>query len=164
MPVVMSATLTGTNLRTRLQRLLRHTPVRYVIAGGTATALNFLIRFPLSLVMPFGAAVACAQVAGFATGFTLYKYFVFTDARTGLTTQLGAFALVNAVSMVVVVSAALQLRFHLTTADAPLGLPVFYAEALAHIGGLACGSIFNFLGHRLLTFAPRKSRRAAETV
>lgn len=134
--------------------LLAFTLARYALAGLTATGVNFLLRMALSLAMPFAYAVALAQAVGFLTGFLLYKYFVFTDARTRLPAQIGAFGLVNAVSFAIVLGVSIKTRAWLITEVTHLDL--FYAEALAHICGLASGALVNFLGHRLVTFAPTR--------
>lgn len=134
--------------------LLGFTLARYAIAGLTATGVNFLLRMALSLAMPFAHAVALAQAVGFLTGFVLYKYFVFTDARTRLPAQIGAFGLVNLVSFTLVLIVSIQMRAILISGAPALAL--FYIEALAHVCGLASGALVNFLGHRLVTFAPRR--------
>ena len=125
--------------------------LRYVAAGASASGLNFLSRFPLSGFLPFEYAVLGAQGIGFAAGFVFYRVFVFRDAGTALPRQIAGFAAVNAVSTVFVLSAALMLRNIFLGSGVPLGL----AEAAAHAAGIASGAIFNFLGHRLLTFARR---------
>jgi energy-coupling factor transport system substrate-specific component len=127
--------------------------LRYVLAGGTATGINFLSRFPLSQVLPFEWAVLGAQAIGFAAGFLFYRTWVFRDAGTRLPRQLTAFLGVNLFSTAIVLSAALMLRGLFLG----LELPLWIAEAMAHAGGIACGTVFNFLGHRMLTFARRQA-------
>ncbi len=127
--------------------------IRYAAAGATATGVNFLSRFPLSEVMPFEWAVLGAQGCGFVAGFLLYRTFVFRDAGTRLPRQIAAFAGVNLFSTAVVLAVAVALRGVFLGFDVPLRL----AEALAHAGGIASGTIFNFMGHRLLTFARKRT-------
>lgn len=127
--------------------------LRYAAAGATATGVNFLSRFPLSEIMPFEWAVLGAQGCGFVAGFVLYRTFVFRDANTRLPRQLAAFAGVNLFSTAIVLTVAVILRAGLLGFDTPLRL----AEAMAHAGGIASGTIFNFLGHRLLTFARKRT-------
>lgn len=125
--------------------------LRYMAAGATATGLNFLSRFPLSQVLPFEYAVLSAQGVGFIAGFLFYRSFVFRDAETALPRQIAAFAGVNLFSTIFVLGVAVTLRKTFLGFDLPLGL----AEAAAHACGIASGTIFNFLGHRFLTFARR---------
>jgi putative flippase GtrA len=126
--------------------------LRYAMAGATATGVNFLSRFPLSEIMPFEWAVLSAQGCGFVAGFLLYRGFVFRDAGTRLPRQIAAFAGVNLLSTAVVLSVAIVLRAAFIGFDIPLRI----AEAMAHAGGIASGTLINFMGHRLLTFARRK--------
>jgi len=148
-------------VRRVLRAVLAFSAARYVVAGVTATVVNVLARMALSLALPFAQAVAIAQGIGFLTGFLLYKFFVFTDARTKLPAQIAAFAAVNLVSFSVVISAAVFFRDVLTGEGAPLALTQFQAEALAHVTALACGSLINFLGHRLVTFSASGHLRRA---
>ena len=124
---------------------------KYALAGGCATGVNFLVRIPLTSFFGFEIAVILAQALGFTTGFLLYRTFVFTDAKTTLTQQITAFGGVNLVAAGVVISVAIALRYLLLAA----GVPEFYAEMMAHAGGLATGAPFNFSGHFLVTFRSR---------
>ena len=127
--------------------------LRYLLAGGTATGINFLSRFPLSQVLPFEYAVLGAQGFGLAAGFLLYKTCVFRDAATRLLRQIASFLAVNLCSTLIVLLTAITLRGFFLGLEIPLG----YAEALAHAGGIASGTIFNFIGHRILTFARKQT-------
>jgi len=44
---------------------------KYALAGGLATAVNFLVRIPLTGILGFELAVVVAQAIGFTTGFLL---------------------------------------------------------------------------------------------
>ena len=126
--------------------------LRYALAGGAASGLNFLSRFPLSQALPFEYAVMGAQGIGFLAGFLFYRAFVFRDAGTGLGRQIGAFAAVNLVSSAIVLAVAVPLRAFLTGLDIPIAL----AEAAAHAGGIGSAAVFNFIGHRILTFTRKQ--------
>lgn len=131
---------------------MRGEVVRFLIAGGSAAAINWLARIGLSLVLPFEAALLVAYAIGMAAGFWLYRLFVFRGAGGGsLRSQLALFLGVNAVGAVVVlaVSAAVIAALH---ALLP-GLALSVAEALGHGVGIAVGAVANYLGHRLVTFA-----------
>ncbi|MGE7153710.1 GtrA family protein [Methylorubrum rhodesianum] len=126
--------------------------VRFLIAGGSATAINWLTRIPLSLVLPFEAALLTAYGLGMAASFWLYRAFVFRVASRGsLRGQVGLFLAVNAVGAGVVLAVSTAMLDGLTILLPELRLPV--AQALAHGLGIAVGAVANYLGHRLLTFA-----------
>jgi energy-coupling factor transport system substrate-specific component len=128
--------------------------VRFLIAGGSAAAINWLARILLSFVLPFGAALLVAYVIGMAAGFWLYRRFVFRGAGAGsVRGQLAVFVAVNAVGAGVVLAVSAGLVAGLG-AMAP-GVPLALAEALGHGVGIAVGAVANYLGHRLLTFSPR---------
>ncbi|CAO4175810.1 GtrA family protein [Methylorubrum aminovorans] len=128
-----------------------HEVVRFLIAGGTATAINWLARIPLSLVMPFEAALLAAYGLGMVASFWLYRAFVFRVARGSLRGQVFLFLAVNAVGAGVVLAVSTALLDGLTALLPDLARSI--AEALAHGVGIASGAVANYLGHRLLTFA-----------
>jgi putative flippase GtrA len=127
--------------------------VRFLVVGGAAALVNWLVRFPLSQAMPFPVAVAAASVIGMAFGFVGYRKLVFLgSSRTGKGLA-AAFVLVNLVSAVLVTlvsTACLQLLDQMF-------IPAALAEGLSHAVGIAFGAVSNFYGHRKITFvgAPR---------
>jgi len=127
----------------------RMTPqVRFLLAGTLAAAVNWLVRFPLELAMPFPLAVLAAMVIGMVAGFLLYDRWVFPGSTRPLTTKIRDFVAVNFVSQAVMFVVAVGLReFLLLWA---LGTPL--AGAAAHLVGIGCGAIVSFLGHRAITF------------
>lgn len=126
--------------------------VRFLIAGGSATAINWLTRIPLSLVLPFEAALLAAYGLSMAASFWLYRAFVFRAASRGsVRGQVWLFLAVNAVGASVVLVVSTVALAGLTVLLPNLKLPV--AQALAHGLGIAVGAVANYLGHRLLTFA-----------
>ena len=130
---------------------MSHEVVRFLIAGGTATAINWLARIPLSLVMPFEAALLAAYGLGMVASFWLYRAFVFRVSRGSLRGQVFLFLAVNAVGAGVVLAVSTTLLDGLTAMLPDLARSI--AEALAHGVGIASGAVANYLGHRLLTFA-----------
>ena len=102
--------------------------VRFLLLGGLAAAINWLVRFPLSLVLPFPAAVFVAYLIGMSAGFTLYRAYA-----------LGA---------VVVMAVSLALLDHLLPAVGWRLLP----EAVAHGTAIGVGAVANFFGHKYLSF------------
>ncbi len=138
-------------------RLLSRIPPdarRFLLAGGTAAAANWLARFPLSAVMPFPAAVAAAYLVGMAVGFALYRAWVFPGSPLPLRAQAARFLAVNAVGAAVVLAASSALAGALAAA----GLAPGPARALAHGLAIGLGAVLSFSGHRLVTVAGRGAR------
>jgi energy-coupling factor transport system substrate-specific component len=123
-------------------------PMRFIIAGGFAAVVNWLVRFPLELVMPFIPAVIAATIIGMVVGFISYRSFVFPGSARPLTGQIRDFVAVNLLGMAVtVVVAALLRHVILNVVDV---LPD--VNAVAHALGIAAGALANFLGHKRVTF------------
>jgi len=122
--------------------------VRFLLLGGLAAAINWAVRFPLSLVMPFEIAVLLAYLIGMSAGFTLYRTYVFPGSDRPIIEQTLTFLGVNLVGAVVVLLVANALLALL----APTGWPEFVCEGLAHGFAIGVGSVVNFFGHKLLTF------------
>lgn len=141
-------------MRRALHRKMNSEVARFLIAGGSAAAINWVSRILLSLALPFEAALIVAYAIGMTVGFWLYRRFVFRGAQLGsVRSQLPVFLAVNMVGMGVVlaVSAGLVAAF----GGVVPGLPLPVAEALGHGVGIAVGAVANYLGHRLLTFSSR---------
>ncbi len=130
-------------------------PVRFLFAGGFASAINWLARFPLSAVMPFPAAVLGTTAIGMAVGFVLYQSTVFPGSCRPLLLRLRDFVLVNLLASVGVVAVAMG-AVHVLK----LMMAASPAEAVAHGVGIAFGALLNFFGHRRVTFGD-VSRQAA---
>lgn len=122
---------------------------RFILAGGAAALLNWLVRFPLSLVMPFAAAVAVANVIGMAFGFVAYRSFVFPASSRILRRQLTDFVAVNLFSMIVVVAVSVAFADYLLPL---LGLQ-WQVQPISHATGIAAGAITNYFGHCQFSFA-----------
>jgi len=139
---------------------LRHAPLdvvrslpeslRYVLAGGFAAAVNWLVRFPLSTAMPFLPAVLLAAAIGMMVGFVTYRAFVFPGSTRPMPLQIRDFIAVNLSTLVVVTAAAMAIRSLLA-----LFMDLTPAEALAHGLAIGIGALLNFFGHSVLTFKGR---------
>jgi energy-coupling factor transport system substrate-specific component len=126
-------------------------PVRFLLAGGGAAAINWLVRFPLSWAMPFFMAVLVAAIIGMVVGFILYRGFVFPGSGRPVLLEARDFFAVNLVSSGVV--ALLALAFlHLAI---QLGADVQIAEAVAHAAAISLGAVLNYFVHSLITFGTR---------
>jgi putative flippase GtrA len=123
-------------------------PMRFIIAGGLAAGVNWLVRFPLELAMPFVPAVIAATLVGMLVGFISYRSFVFPGSARPLAGQIRDFVAINLLGMAVtVVVAALVRHVILNVVDV---LP--QVNAVAHALGIAAGALANFLGHKRVTF------------
>lgn len=122
--------------------------MRFLLLGGLAAAINWLVRFPLSLLMPFPAAVFVAYLIGMGAGFTLYRAFVFPGSTLPVPVQVATFLAVNVIGAGVVMGVSLALLHHLL----PMIGWTFMPEALAHGVGIAAGAAANFVGHKHLSF------------
>ena len=136
------------------------TVFRFLLAGGSAAAVNWIVRFPLSAIMPFWLAVWISALIGMILGFVLYRYFVFPASARSIWGEIRDFLLVNlATTLVVTAVAAAFVLVLVHYVDRPV------AEAIAHAIAIAAGAILNFFGHRIFTFrpSPRRPEPPAET-
>jgi len=122
---------------------------RFILAGGLAALINWLVRFPLSYLMPFAGAVAAANVVGMVFGFVAYRLFVFPGSNRRLVHQLRGFIVVNLLSTLVVVSVSVILSSYIL----PLIGWRWQIEAISHAAGIAAGAVSNYFGHRQFSFA-----------
>jgi putative flippase GtrA len=121
--------------------------VRFGLAGGVAAGVNWLVRFPLSALMPFLPAVLVAAVIGMVVGFVIYQKFVFPHSARRLALQIRDFVVVNLSTLLVATGSAMVFRSLLV----PL-LRVAVAEAAAHAAALAFAAVLNYVGHSTITF------------
>lgn len=138
------------------QTLLRRREFRFIVAGGSASAINWISRFPLALFLSFETAVAFAYAIGMGVGFVLYRAWVFDGSRGCLRRQLPRFFLVNAFGLAAVMSSASAFLWVLAPSS---WLSEGSTRALAHSLALIVGAAVNFAGHRSLTFARRRVGR-----
>jgi energy-coupling factor transport system substrate-specific component len=131
-----------------LRRLSADPRARFLVAGGFATLVNWLIRFPLDVVLPYAGAVALAAVAHMVCSFMLYRSWVFPGSQRRLAEQVRDFVLVNLVGMAVTVGISVFLRQVLVS----LSAEPWIAAAGAHIVGIASGAVAGYLGHGRVTF------------
>ncbi|QKP78770.1 GtrA family protein [Methyloligella sp. GL2] len=132
-------------------KVSQHQGVRFLALGGFAALVNWLVRFPLSLIMPFEAAVFVAYCIGMSVGFTLYPRYVFPGSDRPVTHQLAIFVAVNLAGAGVV----LVVSYLLLQAQSAFPYPLFIKEGLAHGFAIGVGAVANFFGHKTLTFRVR---------
>ena len=77
------------------RRALDRPEARFLVAGGIAALVNWLVRFPVELVLPYFAALLVATCIGMTCGFLLYRAWVFPGSTRPLSRQVRDFILVN---------------------------------------------------------------------
>jgi energy-coupling factor transport system substrate-specific component len=124
---------------------------RFLVAGSVASLVNWLVRFPLELAMPFAAAVLVAMIVGMITGYLLYDLWVFPGSPRPLLWKIRDFIAVNLASQAVMFVVSVGAREVLLLAEwAPT-----IAGAAAHLLGIGCGALVSYFGHRSITFGER---------
>ena len=141
---------------TLARRAMDRPQARFLIAGGIAALVNWLVRFPIELVVPYFAALLLATSIGMTCGFLLYRSWVFPGSTRSLADQIRDFILVNLTGQATMLGIATIVRQLLFVVE----IGPFIAGAVAHALGIGAGAIVNYLGHRHLTFtaAPRRRR------
>jgi putative flippase GtrA len=127
-------------------------PVRFVLASGTAAAVNFGARIVLNFAMPYAAAIVCAYACGMTIAFLLNRRFVFRGATNPMHQQAAWFAIVNAVAALQTLVVSLLLADWLL----PRVGWTWHTPEVAHAVGICAPIVTSYLGHRRWTF--RQSR------
>ena len=136
------------------RRALDRPEARFLVAGGLAALVNWLVRFPVELVLPYFAALLVSTCIGMTCGFLLYRAWVFPGSTRPLAGQVRDFILVNLTGQAAMLGVAALLRELLILAQ----VETLVAGASAHALGIAVGAVVNFLGHRHVTFSAADSR------
>jgi putative flippase GtrA len=119
----------------------------FLLTGGAATVVNLVLRYVLSRVMLFEAAVACAYVLSTAVAFLPARTFVF-GGTLHWGAQLSRFIVVNALGFFQVLAISVflvrflfpRMAFH------------WHPEETAHLIGLASLAFTSFYAHRQFSF------------
>jgi putative flippase GtrA len=124
------------------------------VAGGIASAVNWSTRLAVSWIVSFQIALIVGAIVGMATGFCLYRSWVFPHSSRPLHFQGGLFLAVNGITaaFVFLISIAMDWLLH----DSQLSNQV--REGVSHAVGIGCGAPINFFGHRMITFGRRLIR------
>jgi len=126
----------------------RSAPVRFVLAGAAAAAVNFGARVLLSLRLPYPAAIVVAYALGMATAFLLNRRFVFRGSTNPLHRQIGRFIAINVLALAQTLGISMLLADWLFPR---LGV-AWHAPELAHAVGIVVPIFTSYLGHRHWTF------------
>lgn len=131
------------------RRLIGNQKVRFLLAGGSAAIINWLARFPLSLVFPYSIAVFGALAIGMTYGFIIYRQWAFgSTGERWILLEVRDFVAVNAAGGAVTILVALAANWTLHG----LGVPPIAAESGGHAMGIGFGAVVNYIGHKTFTF------------
>lgn len=120
----------------------------FVLTGGIAALANLIARWLFSHAMTYAAAVALAYLIGMTVAFLLARAFVFTDHRAHWHHEYARFALVNVVSLLVVLGVSLGMLDIVLPA---IGWP-WHAAEIAHLAGVASPILLSFYAHKHFSF------------
>ncbi|MDR3474690.1 MAG: GtrA family protein [Devosia sp.] len=124
--------------------------IRFLVTGGLAAAVNIGSRVLLSMLMPFGAAVAVAYLIGMTTAYVLARLFVFERSGQTVHGEFLRFTLVNLVALVQVWLVSVGLADWLF----PALRFTWNADLIAHTVGVLSPVVSSYYGHKLFTFRP----------
>jgi putative flippase GtrA len=135
-------------IRNELRSIAHNQFVRFLLAGGTAAAANFLSRFLFSQFVPYVPAITLAFVVGLLTGFTLMRAYVFLGGAGKPARQASYFLVVNVAALAVTIAVSI-----VVARTASLVVPDGrFDEAVGHLAGVVAPVLLSFYAHKNLTF------------
>ena len=132
----------------RLRALLSSQMTLFLLVGGSAAAAQWLVRFPLNLVMPYAAAVVVAYGVGMTIAFELNRRYVFPAGADARHKQFVRFFLVNILSFATVWAVSVGLGSILL----PRLMAPALAEAVGHGVGVLSPAFASYFLHKHFTF------------
>ena len=121
----------------------------FVVTGGIAAAVNLASRWALSHAIRYEFAVALAYIVGMTTAFMLARHYVFDRSGNAWHRDYLRFAMVNAVSFLMVLGVSVGL--------ARYGLPAigmtWHVEDVAHLIGVVSPVVLSYYAQRYFSFA-----------
>lgn len=131
--------------------------ILYFCAALSAMIVNVASRFVLSKWIPFAAAVFIAYWIGHIVNFVISNTIVFKGKEERSTgTTFIKFTLVACAGLLVTFLISLLARFVLQGLFPSWRLNL--RETLAHLVGIGCSFVFNYIGHIFFSF--KNLRRA----
>ncbi|WP_028917604.1 GtrA family protein [Pseudoxanthomonas sp. J35] len=124
--------------------------VLFLIASGTAAAVNFGSRIAFSHWLPYTRAILLAYCLGMMTAFFLNRLLVFRGAANSIHHQVGWFVAVNIAAVLQTLIVSIALAKWILPA---LELGGATAETIAHAIGVAVPAITSYFGHKHLSFS-----------
>jgi len=122
----------------------------FLLVGGSAAVVNFLIRFVFDDFMSYGLAVICSYITGMILAFLMMRLFVFERTEKGIKKEFLLFVFVNIF--------AIFLTWAVSVGFAEYLLPTvgieWYPYEIAHIFGIVIPAFSSYFGHKKFTFKP----------
>jgi len=121
---------------------------KFILAGGSAAAANFLSRFLFSQFLPYVPSITLAFFVGLIWGFVMMRVFVFSGGSATPSRQASVYLLVNIAGLAVTVAVSVMVAriASFVVPDAKLD------EAIGHLIGVASPVLLSFYAHKKLTF------------
>ena len=120
----------------------------FLLVGGSAAIVNFLIRFIFDDFMSYGLAVICSYITGMTLAFLMMKLFIFKRTEKGLKNEISLFVLINIF--------AVFLTWGVSVGFAEYIFPAvrfeWYRYEIAHMFGIAVPAFSSYYGHKNFTF------------
>lgn len=120
----------------------------FVVTGGIAALANLVSRWLLSHVVDYPLAVTLAYLVGMTTAYLLARTYVFRPTGGRWQHEFGRFAMVNAVSFLVVLGISVGLADWLLPA---IGWR-WHAEDVAHLVGVMSPIVLSYYAHKHFSF------------
>ena len=119
--------------------------LRYCLVGGTATVVDFALLFGLTefLGLWYLASATAAFIGGATTNYILNRFWTFNNADKRIGRQAGLFIIIAAIGIL------------LNNGILAVGVEIFGLwYMLAKVISSAITLIWNFIGHKYITFRP----------
>ena len=122
--------------------------VLFLLAGGTAAAINFASRILYNQWMDYSTSIIVAYLTGMVTAFVLARLFVFTVSTHRWPRSALIFTLVNVVAAAQTWAISVGLAYYVLPG---VGVTHFVME-IAHATGVAFPVFTSYLGHKHWSF------------
>ncbi len=129
----------------------------FLVCGGIAALANLGSRWGLSHFTSYSLAIVIAYVIGMATGYLLFKIFVFSSAHSGRSlSEMVRYVVVNLIALVLVYAFSMLFRWIFLKVEilAP------HAEDYAHFIGVMVPAVSSYLFHKYWTFSSGKGKKS----
>lgn len=122
--------------------------LRFLVAGGIAACVNFIVGYSLSGRLPFYGDVVIGYLAGMITAFFLFEQKVFGEHAESRQRSAGIFVLVNLLGLLqtwLIFSWLMRWFF-------PLLQWHFFPEHVARAIAIITPTLTSYIGHKYFTF------------
>lgn len=120
----------------------------FLLAGGTAAAVNFFSRILYNHWLNYSTSIIVAYLTGMVTAFVLARLFVFTESSQDWHRSALIFTLVNVVAVAQTWAISMGLAYYVL----PNAGITHFAPEIAHAAGVAFPVFTSYLGHKYWSF------------